>query len=332
MKLVSVAPEDAVSAILAHSHRGDKTKLKKGHVLSETDCRLLLDDGVSKVVVAQLEEGDVAEDQAAELLSNTLASDLISAEAPFTGRANLYARQTGLFLADREVIARLNRVDPAITIATLNGQTFVERGRMVGTVKIIPFAVDGATLQKVIEIANAERAIDLKEAKPLRVGLVATKLPSLKHSTMDKTRKVLADRLVPSGGNVSAELRVSHTVEAVVDALSALKATVDLIIVFGASAISDRADVIPAGLEAAGGTVVHLGMPVDPGNLLMIGKLAETPVIGAPGCARSPAENGFDWVLNRMLCGLPVDGEYLTGLGVGGLLMEISTRTQPREG
>ena len=55
------------------------------------------------------------------------------------------------------------------------------------------------------------------------------------------------------------------------------------------------------------------------------------PVLGAPGCARSPKENGFDWVLMRLLAGLAVPREAIMGLGVGGLLMEIVTRPQPRE-
>ncbi|MEL6745989.1 MAG: hypothetical protein AAFO68_11080, partial [Pseudomonadota bacterium] len=125
--------------------------------------------------------------------------------------------------------------------------------------------------------------------------------------------------------------RVPHTVEALSSALKAVEPTSDLIIIFGASAITDRADVLPASLEAAGGTVHQLGMPVDPGNLLLVGTLDGRPVIGAPGCARSPAENGFDWVLHRLACGVPVDSHYVTGLGVGGLLMEIVSRPQPRE-
>ena len=100
---------------------------------------------------------------------------------------------------------------------------------------------------------------------------------------------------------------------------------------FGASAIADRRDVIPAALEAIGGRIEHFGMPVDPGNLLLIGNASGHPVLGAPGCARSPKENGFDWVLMRLLAGLPVPREDITGMGVGGLLMEIVTRPQPRE-
>jgi molybdenum cofactor cytidylyltransferase len=102
-------------------------------------------------------------------------------------------------------------------------------------------------------------------------------------------------------------------------------------IIFGASAIADRRDVIPAALEAVGGRIEHFGMPVDPGNLLLIGNAGGHPVLGAPGCARSPKENGFDWVLMRLLAGLQVPREDITGMGVGGLLMEIVTRPQPRD-
>ena len=71
-------------------------------------------------------------------------------------------------------------------------------------------------------------------------------------------------------------------------------------------------------------------MPVDPGNLLLIGYASGVPVLGAPGCARSPVENGFDWVLMRLLAGLTVTRADITAMGVGGLLMEIVTRPQPR--
>jgi molybdenum cofactor cytidylyltransferase len=104
----------------------------------------------------------------------------------------------------------------------------------------------------------------------------------------------------------------------------------ELVIVFGASAIADRRDVIPAAIAGIGGTIEHFGMPVDPGNLLLIGSARGVSVLGAPGCARSPVENGFDWVLMRLLAGLKVTRADLMGMGVGGLLMEIVTRPQPR--
>ncbi|TGV78368.1 4-diphosphocytidyl-2C-methyl-D-erythritol kinase, partial [Mesorhizobium sp. M00.F.Ca.ET.149.01.1.1] len=67
------------------------------------------------------------------------------------------------------------------------------------------------------------------------------------------------------------------------------------------------------------------------GNLLVLGTLDGKRVVGAPGCARSPKENGFDWVLDRLIAGLDVTAGDIAGMGVGGLLMEIPTRPQPRE-
>jgi molybdenum cofactor cytidylyltransferase len=125
---------------------------------------------------------------------------------------------------------------------------------------------------------------------------------------------------------------VPHDAAALARELADQAGEAELIVVFGASAIADRRDVIPSAIEAAGGQVEHFGMPVDPGNLLLMGSVAGKPVIGAPGCARSPKENGFDWVLHRILADVPVTRADITALGVGGLLMEIVTRPQPRAG
>jgi molybdenum cofactor cytidylyltransferase len=72
-------------------------------------------------------------------------------------------------------------------------------------------------------------------------------------------------------------------------------------------------------------------MPVDPGNLLLLGSLNGKPVVGLPSCARSPKVNGFDFVLQRLFAGLPVGREDIMRMGVGGLLQEIPTRPQPRD-
>ncbi|MBT7487648.1 MAG: NTP transferase domain-containing protein, partial [Rhodospirillales bacterium] len=107
---------------------------------------------------------------------------------------------------------------------------------------------------------------------------------------------------------------------------------IGLLLIAGASAITDRRDAIPAAIEQAGGRIEHFGMPVDPGNLLLLGRLADdTPVIGLPGCARSPKTNGFDWVLERLLAGLDVAGDDIKRMGVGGLLKEIPSRPLPRD-
>jgi molybdenum cofactor cytidylyltransferase len=135
------------------------------------------------------------------------------------------------------------------------------------------------------------------------------------------------------GSTIGKELRCTHDEGEISTAVAALLAEgFSPVLVFGASAIADRRDVIPAGIVAAGGEILHFGMPVDPGNLMLLGRHGSTPVLGLPGCARSPALNGFDWVLARLLAGVEVTRADIMRMGSGGLLKEISTRPQPREG
>jgi len=100
--------------------------------------------------------------------------------------------------------------------------------------------------------------------------------------------------------------------------------------VLGAAAISDARDVVPSALVRAGGNVGHVGMPVDPGNLIMVGSINQEPVIGVPSCARSPKENGFDLILYRVLSGQDIKPQDIMGMGVGGLLIDTSMRTAAR--
>ncbi len=89
---------------------------------------------------------------------------------------------------------------------------------------------------------------------------------------IEKTLKVTEERLAPAGAVIVAERRVPHEQGALAKAIEeVLGEGAELVIVFGASAIADRRDVIPAAVEAIGGRVEHFGMPVDPGNLLLVG-------------------------------------------------------------
>jgi len=332
MKFGAAAPQDALGAIAVHTIRQDGLVLKKGTPIGAVEVAALAAAGIKEIVVARLEPGDISEDVAAAEIANAVAGEGVQVERAFTGRANLFAQAAGVLVVDKDAVDRLNRVDEAITFATLPAYKPVVAGEMIATVKIIPFAV----ARQARDAALAGVTDKLLRVAPYRlrkVGVVSTVLPGLAGKVIDKTLKITAERLAPAGATIIAERRVPHDREAVARAIDeVLKAGAELAIVFGASAIADRRDVIPAALETIGGRIEHFGMPVDPGNLLMIGAAASgRPVLGAPGCARSPKENGFDWVLMRLLAALPVPREAITGLGVGGLLMEIVTRPQPRE-
>ncbi len=331
MKFGPVPVAEAVGAIAAHTVRAGDVVLKKGSVISAEVAGRLERAGIGSLTAVQLESGDVGEDEAARRLAEALACAGVQVERPFTGRCNLFALNAGILLVDKEAVDGINRVDEAITAATLPAFKPVVLGEMIGTVKIIPYAVPDATLSRALQAAGG--GLRVAPYRRRRVGVISTLTPGLKTSVVDKTIQVLETRLAPAGAVVADEARVEHDEDALAATIRRQAADgAELIVVFGASAIADRRDVIPAALEQAGGRVEHFGMPVDPGNLLLVGSLDGRPVIGAPGCARSPKENGFDWVLQRLLADVPVTRADITGLGVGGLLMEIVSRPQPRAG
>ncbi len=333
MKFGAVAVEDAIGATAVHSIRQGDLVLRKGTLIGPKEVAALQAAGVKEIVVARIETGDVSEDHAAADIAAAIAGPGVHADRAFTGRCNLFADAAGVLVVDKGAVDNLNRIDEAVTLATLPAFKPVVEGEMIATVKIIPFAVAARARDQAVAAAKkADPVIRVAPYKLRRIGVVSTLLPGLSPKVVEKTLKITAARIAPAGAAIIAEKRVPHEQAALAKAIDELlKAGAELVIVFGASAIADRRDVIPAALEAIGGEVEHFGMPVDPGNLMMIGKARGQAVLGAPGCARSPKENGFDWVLMRLLAGLPVSRADITAMGVGGLLMEIVTRPQPRE-
>ncbi|KQR68731.1 NTP transferase domain-containing protein [Rhizobium sp. Leaf341] len=334
MKFGPVPLKEAEGAMLAHAVALPDGRFAKGRRLAGADLAALAEIGLREIVVARLEPGDIGEDEAARLVGTAIAPDHLTFSPASTGRLNLHAAVDGLFVATRERVDRFNRVDPAITLACLADHQAVRAGDMVATIKIIPFAVDRQRAERAAAILAEGPAFAVKPFAAHDVSLVATRLPSLKPQVMDKTRRILEDRLRRSGSRLTSEARVAHRADAVAEAIRTALAEPGerprLVIVFGASAVTDAQDVIPAAIRAAGGRVDHVGMPVDPGNLLVLGTIGTVRIIGAPGCARSPKENGFDWVLDRIVAGETIGASEITGMGVGGLLAEIPTRPRPR--
>jgi molybdenum cofactor cytidylyltransferase len=331
MKFGSVPIAQAQGCVAAHSVRAGDIVIRKGATITAADVTRLSAAGVGELVAVQFEPGDIDENAAATRLAAALAGQGVTVEKAFTGRVNLFAQAAGVLRLGVAAIDALNRIDEAITVATLPAMKAVVAGEMVGTVKIIPYGLPEKLVGEALKALSGVAPISVAPYRPMSVGVISTLLPGLKPSVIDKTLRVMAERLAPAGAALSADQRVPHDSAPLAGAIADMASgPSDIVVVFGASAITDRRDVIPQALLAAGGRIEHLGMPVDPGNLLLIGDLAGKPVIGAPGCARSPKENGFDWVLQRCLAGIPVSRADIQAMGVGGLLMEIVSRPQPR--
>ena len=327
MKFGPIPLMDAEGALLAHSIRVEGAVFRKGRLLSAADLAALAQAGVEEVTAARFEPGDMDEDSAAAAIAAAVAGEGLEVAAPFTGRVNLFASERGVLTVEAGQVDRLNLLDESITLATLPPWSLVERRQMVATVKVIPFAAPEKTVRRI-----EGPLLALHPLRPRRVALIQTELPSVKPSVLDKTVGITRARVEALNGALIGERRAAHEESALAEAIGkSLGGRPDILLIAGASAIVDRRDVLPAAIEAAGGAVEHFGMPVDPGNLILLGRVGAVPVIGLPGCARSPKANGFDWVLQRLAAGLEVGRREIMSMGVGGLLVDIPDRPQPRQ-
>ena len=329
MRFGPVPLGEAEGAVLAHSVQLSAGRLRKGCILGPDDIAALRDTGVTEVIAARLDPDDLHEDAAALAVAQALVPDPHAAGLDLrpvgTGRVNLHARAAGVVEVLAHRVNTLNAVDPMITLATVPPWQRLAAGEMAATVKIISYAVPGTSVATAC-IAGAS-ALRLRPAHLRRVVLVETHT-----GTSAKRLGVgpITQRLTALGAQLVSQLHSAHH-EADLAATLATVTDVDLILILTASATSDPADVAPGAVRRAGGTIDRFGMPVDPGNLLFLGNLNGTPVIGLPGCARSPALNGADWVMERLICGVPVTSADIAAMGVGGLLKEIPQRGRQRE-
>jgi molybdenum cofactor cytidylyltransferase len=329
MRFGPVPLDQAEGAILAHSVPLPGGRLRKGCVLGRDEIARLRATGQMEVTVARLDPEDLHEDAAALAIAQALVPDPKASGLDLrpvgTGRVNLHSRAPGLIqvLADR--VDALNAVDPMITFATVPHWQRLSAGEMAATVKVIAYGVARASVDAAC--AAGSSALKLCPTQLTRVVLVETHTDP---NARPLRAEAITNRLAALGARLEDHRHSPHR-EADLAATLASIAGADLVLILTASATSDPADVAPGAVRRAGGTIDRFGMPVDPGNLLFLGQLNGVPVVGLPGCARSPALNGADWVMERLICGVPVTGADIAAMGVGGLLKEIPQRGRLRE-
>jgi len=318
---------EAEGAIIAHTVRLPGNAIKKGTVLSVDDIVSLLQAGIKHVAAARLQANDLDENEAAMTVAEALAGDNLVPGNPMGGRVNLYAKKNGEALIDKNRIDAINLGQCNITVATLPEYAQAVAQQAVATVKIIPFAVARTEVDQCLTLArinNQPPAVSLCPYKAHKVALIMTSTPGLKTSILDSTREVTSARLQTMGSSITSEARCAHTIDDISQALdTVMENDCDLILISGASVTADVGDVIPAAIVNQGGEIVHHGMPVEPGNMLLLARIGDRAIVNLPGCSRSPKLNGLDWILQRIMADIPVTPRDIQLMGVGGLIKDI---------
>jgi molybdenum cofactor cytidylyltransferase len=321
---VEVVPiEQSLGHVLLHNQVGPNGRkvLKKGCRLTEEDLRVLQSLGQERVYVAILTDDDVDEDEAASLIGVIVTGKGMKASSGTTGRVNLIATSTGLFKVNTEALLTFND-RPGITLATIANNTVVQPKKILGTIKIIPYAVPRADLEAAEAIARRESP--LVEIKPFlirRAALITTGSQAAREKVVNSFTPALRDRLASYEATMIAGPYVPEDENKIGEAIQwALENGAEMVLVAGETSIMDTDDITPRAIKAIGGEIVHHGVPVEPGNLFLLAYRDKIPIVGAPGCARSKSYNVVDMVLPRLAAGERLTRRDLVELGHGGML------------
>jgi molybdenum cofactor cytidylyltransferase len=277
----------------------------------------------------------VGENDAARRVGIAIAGQGLRPVGPSAGRVNLLASGLGILRVDVDRLTQINDCE-GLTVATLMTNTPVRPKDMVATVKIIPYGLLESSVHRAEMIAakNGQPLISVDSLNPLPVSMIFSGSPSL-HEKINADFAPLRARIESLGSHIAATDHIPLEDEQGEALLADMLCRnyhegAKLIVLAGETAIMDRRDIVPRALERAGGCVEVVGVPVDPGNLLMLGYLHDVPVLGAPGCARSKKNNIVDWVLPRLLAGDRLVRSDFISLGHGGLLEDTRQRPMPR--
>lgn len=299
---------------------GGKKLLAKGHIISDDDIRILESEGMDKVWVTELEDGEISEDDAVCLMASEMGCGCYEIRLAAGGRANLHATENCCVLIDDELLKQINCTS-SVVIATSHNFDFATSGQRIATVKSAPFAVARDELESVLSILKERGPI--LQARPVRepvVGVLYTDPASGERARL-LFDNIMRQRLERFGVTPNFALACVEEDGAVARALQhLLRSKPSLVLVASTTAPAGPDDVVGRAMTRVGGQIERFLAPVEPGNLLMLSYKDEVPIVSAPGCFRSSKPNVVDLVLPPLLARYRVSTWEVSCLGHGGLL------------
>ena len=331
MKILGLDPQESLGSVIAQTYNLPGKTISKGTFVTSEIVEYFKEGEVQNILCAVPDNGDIHEDEAANIISNEIDRSHIYTEGASTGRVNFKSRSLCLVRYKRDLIKKVNLVDESIAFSIVEHNQLLAKNDLIATLKIIPFFTQKKYVDQVISKLAKNELFKTHSLNKKEVSLIQTSFDWQKKSIFKATSNVTRNRLEALDCSLNEEKLIRHDYEVLRSEIkSSVESGIDILLLSGASAIIDRSDHIPKAILSEGGEIIQYGLAVDPGNLLLLGKIGKTTIIGMPGCARSPKLNGFDWVLQLLMADIPINREELADMGAGGLLMEIASRPLPR--
>jgi molybdenum cofactor synthesis domain-containing protein len=328
MKIVSIY--EAEGMVLCH----DITEIipgqikgrafKKGHIIRKEDIPKLLKLGKEHLYVWEVTNDVLHEDDAAQAIANAVAGQEIYFSEPSEGKVELKAAVTGLFKVNIAALEAINDIDEVV-LASIHSNQVVKPGSVLAGCRVVPLVIQADRISSVQVLGrNFFPVMEVKPLKSLQVGIVTTGSEIYRGRIQDKFGPVVEKKMKELGSTILGQRFVDDNIEMISAAIKEFVAAgAEMIVTTGGMSV-DPDDVTPAGIKAAGGTVIAYGAPVLPGSMFMYAKIQDIPVLGLPGCVMYHKATIFDLIVPRILAGEELTRKDISRLAHGGLCVECA--------
>jgi molybdenum cofactor synthesis domain-containing protein len=335
-KMRTLRVEEAVGMVLAH----DLTKIvpgefkgaafRKGHVIKQADVEQLKSMGKNHINMLELVDGTIHENEAALRISSAISSHGVFFEGPSEGKVELKAKYKGLLKINIAALNQINDIEE-IVVATMHNNTLVEAGQGLVATRIIPLVINEEKILKVEEIGKLCEGyvISVEPLNPMKIGLVITGTEVYEGRIKDGFAPVMKDKIRHYGCSLLDLKYCPDDLEVIEDTIAGMIAKgADIVLACGGMSV-DADDVTPLAIKNIAEEVVSYGMPVIPGNMLMLAYKGNTAILGIPGAAIFLKMTSMDIILPRILSGERLSRKDLTAYGHGGLCLGCKTCIYP---
>lgn len=328
MKKIRV--EEAVGEALCHDVTaiipdGKKGPLfRRGHIIREQDVNRLLDMGKYHVFVWEEGADEVHEEDAALAITRAIAGQNIAFNGPSEGKCQLYSTVKGLFKVNAEGLRRINRV-PDFTIPSLPGNTPVqENGKLAGA-RIVPLVTNRANVEEAVRIAGEYAPVfEVKPYTGIKAGIIITGSEIYYGRIQDAFEPILREKLSALDAGVLGVVKCPDDLTAISDALNGFMAqNADLILFTGGMSV-DPDDLTPTAIRESGARMLCRGVAMQPGNMLTVGYLGDTLLVGVPGASLHSKTTSLDIFLPRVCAGERISDVDMKDLGEGGFCLNCA--------
>lgn len=306
-----------LTAIMEDGFKG--VKFKRGHIVKEDDIEELKNIGKDHIYVGELEEDQVHEEDAISEIGPLLAGPNIEISEVSEGKINLLSKKEGLFLINRKLLRAINEIGD-YTITCKKSYIRVEPGEKLVGARIVPLWTDKWQVEKAKEILSAGPVFEVKEFKNLKVGCIVTGDEVYYGRIKDAFRPILEEKLSHFDSQILGFEFLPDDEERLVETYKKFKeAGADLVIFTGGMSV-DPDDITPRAIRKTGAKVIVQGIPMQPGNMLMVARDDKTYLMGVPGASIHSKITSFDFFLPRIFAGLDLKKEDFLEMAEGGIL------------